>query len=442
MARRTVSELNIPIKASAAGVKMGVNDAKRELRGFKGGAVSAMKGAAVAATATAAAIAGIGVAAKKAFDRLKEAASSYDELVKRARALNVEVRELEAASLLAEFSGADADKAGMAMERLSISIGDAAKGTGEAAEAFERLGLDATALKGQSVVKSMQDIGAALQSVSTRAEQLDILSALVGSRQAGSLINTFDAMAGGLGQIENLIDAVGLSVDKVDADNIEEMNDALGLAAASSEAFWRGLVAELSPAITDLALAAAEFMAEMRPFVPAIARTIEEVTKFTAALNPLVWAMKGAANVARKLGFVVDKDVAKKFDEARAPVAAITTDIVKTKDVVDELKTSMEEAFSPDKVAKLRDEMARLRDVDAPGFRPGSTFGGDARTQGGLSAISEAIRNRREQMQEDRKRAKEHAERDKRRDEILKELLVEMRKPKETLRVKKHDIVG
>jgi hypothetical protein len=77
------------------------------------------KGIGGAAALVALAILSIGKAAKKALDKMLAAASGFDELVKRARALNVEVSKLEAVSLLAEFSGADAGKAGQAIERLA-----------------------------------------------------------------------------------------------------------------------------------------------------------------------------------------------------------------------------------------------------------------------------------------------------------------------------------
>tara|TARA_Y100000310_G_scaffold134899_2_gene133817 strand:+ start:4089 stop:5420 length:1332 start_codon:yes stop_codon:yes gene_type:complete len=443
VAKKTISTLNIKVTASSEGVRKGLGKAKGDLKGFKTGAATAMKGIAAAAAVAAAAVAAIGLAAKKALAKMLEAASGFDELVKRARALNIEVEQLEAVSLLAEFSGADAGKAGQAMERLTISIGDATRGTGEAADAFKKLGLNVDTLKAQSVVDSMEDIGKALQSVGTRAEQLDILSALVGSRQAGSLINTFDAMAGGLGGIRDVMDSIGLSLTKVQSDNIEEMNDAITLAKKSSEAFWRQLVAELAPSITQVALASAEFMAELTPFVPAIARTIEGVVKLSAAMSPLLWVIKGTVKAAKNLGLIVDKEVAEKFKAARAPVDTATAAIAKTVEVVDELKESMHDAFDPDKVARLREELEGLSDVTAPGFQHGSTFGGVKGSAGGMAAVNAAARNRNQQMREERKFRVEQAKLDRKRNELIKELLLEsLKPPPEPVKVKKKTIVG
>ena len=104
MGRKTISTLNIKVTASSEGVRKGMRSAKADMRGFKTGAMSSLKGIGGAAALVALAILSIGKAAKKALDKMLAAASGFDELVKRARALNVEVSKLEAVSLLAEFS--------------------------------------------------------------------------------------------------------------------------------------------------------------------------------------------------------------------------------------------------------------------------------------------------------------------------------------------------
>jgi len=110
MAKRTISELQIKITADSAGVRRGVSKSTSSLNKLKSGAGAALKGVAIAAAAAAVAIAGIGLAAKKVLTKVFEAAQGFDEVIKRARALNVEVAELEAVQLLGEFSGADAGK--------------------------------------------------------------------------------------------------------------------------------------------------------------------------------------------------------------------------------------------------------------------------------------------------------------------------------------------
>ena len=443
MAKSTISTLNIKVTASSEGVRRGLGKAKGELRGFKRGAVIAMKGAAVAAAAAAAAVLAIGMAAKKALTKLLAAAAGYDELIKRARALNIEVSKLEAVSLLAEFSGADATRAGQALERLSISIGDATSGSGEAAEAFRRLGLNVDDLANQSVVDSMEDIGRALSTVGTRAEQLDILSAIVGSRQAGSLINTFEAMAGGLGGISAVLEAIGANLTDIQSDNIEEMNDAIVLAKKASEAFWRQLIAELAPAITEIALASAEFMSQLIPWIPTIAKSIESVTKLALACSPLYHIIKLTLKAMKAMGLVIDNDVAGKFKAAREPVDAITDALKDTDLVLTDLKFSMDEAFDPDKLARLKDELSNLKDIEGPQFSTGTTFGGIRGTSGGASAVRQAIANRQNQLAEARKLAANQAVRDKERDRILREISAHVGATREPpITVRETTIVG
>ena len=442
MAKKTISQLNIKVTASSDGVKRGLGKAKGELRGFKSGAAAAMRGVAAGAAVAAAAVAGIGLAAKKALSKLLAASAEFDETIKRARALNVEASKLEAVQLLAELSGAAAGTAGVALERLAMSIGDATRGTGEAADAFATLGLNVDALKDQSVIDSMEDIGRALSGVGTRAEQLDILGAIIGSRQAGSLINTFEAMKGGLGAISELMDAIGLNLDDIQKDNLEEMNDAIVAAKEASKAFWRHLAAELAPSITVLATASAEFMSELIPFVPVIARTIESVAKLATAMNPLVWLMTRVIKAARAMGLMVDNEVAAKFRAAREPVVAMTETMEETRAAVDEIHTSMVDAFDPSRIADLKAELSGIADAEGPAFRVGSTFGGDIRSQGGMSAVNAAVQRRHEQMREDRKLADEQAKRDIERDRILREISAELRKPRKPVSVSEATIVG
>ncbi|MDP6557338.1 MAG: hypothetical protein QGG71_21915, partial [Pirellulaceae bacterium] len=413
MGRKTISTLNIKVTASSEGVRKGMRAAKGEMRGFKVGAVSSLKGIAVAATATAAAIGLIVKVTQKLLTSIFEASSAFDGLLKRARALGVEVGRLEAVSLLAEFSGADADKIGTAMERLSISIGDATRGTGEAADAFRRLRLNVDELNAQSVITSMEDIGRALQSVGTRAEQLDLLSALVGSRQAGALINTFDAMAGGLGGIEELMIKIGLSTNKIDSEKIERMNDAIALAKKSAEGFWRQLAVELEPAITETALAVSEFLAELRPFIPEIAKATRMIARLVTVFDPFTGLLVSASRAMKAL--TPDKHIAKSFDGARVPVEKLTMRLRETRAAVDEIRAATADAFDPDKVARLREELESMSDVTAPRFRHGNTFGGVMGSAGGIATVNETARNRKNQIIEARKIAEEQAKLDRKR---------------------------
>ena len=333
MAKKTISELNIKITSDAKGVKKGVDGAKRGMASLKTAGKGAFKGMAISVAIFAAAIAAAVIVAKKLFNQLVDSAAQFDTIVKSARALRVEVDKLQAVQLLAEFSGGDAEQITVSLERMQIAIGDAATGTGRAADAFKALGLNVDALNLTDPITALEQMARALQSVDTRAEQLDLLSAIVGKRQAGSVINTLDAMAGGLGKLDDLIRDLGLSLTEIQSSEIEEMNDALATAKAASTGFWRQLTAELAPAITEAALVAADFVVALQEWVPVIAETILQLIELTKALSPLFQAVKF---ISEKMGLLGD-DIFSSFKLARDPLIALAVDAEFLADALDDI---------------------------------------------------------------------------------------------------------
>jgi len=156
----------------------------------------------------------------------------------------------------------------MREKSLTISIGDAVKGTGEAADAFRQLGVDVDDIKLGGLETQISAIGKGLVNVGSRAEQLDILGALLGTRNAGQMINLFLAAQDGLGDIDELIGSIGLKVSDIDRSNIEQMNDAWVLSKMAAQGFWRTMAIELGPSLMEIALVIVDVTNVMREWLP------------------------------------------------------------------------------------------------------------------------------------------------------------------------------
>jgi len=151
------------------------------------------------------------------------------------------------------------------------------------------------------------------------------------------------------------------------------------------------------------------------------------IVSVTTKLGRMASFVSPAAAAFKLLFGTVDRGSSKMFrqlTEATTPIDAIA-DAVKsiptaTKDATAGLADLAEKATA--KISGLRDRLLGIKDATAGEFREQGTAAIDIRKQGGLSAVNEAIKNRKQQFSEARKLAQENRKRDEDRDKILSEI--------------------
>lgn len=198
-----------------------------------------------ASIATAAAAAGGFLAVRKEMERLDEAAKVSSRI-------GIAVDELMALQHAAGLSGVSAQVLEKGLQTLSRQVSDAADGTGEAVQAFEKLGLSAEELKRQSPDQQFAAITKALEGVENQAERVAIAYDLFGGRGA-SLLQITNQGAESLNRMTQEAKDLGLTISAVDAQAIQSANDSI----LRMKSAFRGIVTiaavELAPVMDVIA---------------------------------------------------------------------------------------------------------------------------------------------------------------------------------------------
>src|SRR5690606_26398565 len=97
------------------------------------------------------------------------------------------------------------------------------KGIGAAAESIKMLGLDATKLAEMSPDQQLNAISDAMANISSRSQQADIAAAIFGGTGT-DVLNLLDMGSAGIAEMSEKADQLGLSLSRVDAAKIEQMN--------------------------------------------------------------------------------------------------------------------------------------------------------------------------------------------------------------------------
>lgn len=144
------------------------------------------------------AIAGVGVAAKVAFDTVSQAVTSLREIqieidgvAKQATKLGITYDQFTAiAGAAKELGGVEVDAVEDALKELQMRLAEAAQGPNSYREAFEKLGIDAEAALRKGPVAALAEVSAAFEKLGTQGEKLffaEEIMADAGSQLVGVL---------------------------------------------------------------------------------------------------------------------------------------------------------------------------------------------------------------------------------------------------------------
>lgn len=256
-----------------------------------------------AAAMSAAVVAGFAAAA--------HAAADYgDELAKASDKTGVSVGDLARLRYAAEQSGVEFGSLQMALARMSRSAQQAAKGTGETAEVYARLGVSVHDANGQlrGGQALFRDLAQSLVNIESPTERTALAMGVFG-RAGMQLLPMFKDGSVGIDELTARAEKLGLVIDEDAARAAERFNDALNdikLAAKGT-----------TVAIGETAFGSAEYAER-------VAEVIGSLTQWIRDNERLV---RGMVGVTVALGGVVSTMYAanKAFGLAKESVAAVRT---------------------------------------------------------------------------------------------------------------------
>lgn len=167
-------------------------------------------------------LAGLGVIGK-AFDGFLDRAG---ELSRLSQKLGVSTEQLSQFAYAAETTGMSLEDMTGQFENLAERVAQGAAGSGEAAETFKKLGIDAAQLKLQNPVEQMITLAKAMEGVTNETERLGMLSSL-GGDQFQWMNNLFKKGPDGIRGLMEEAKAVGSSLSGEDAANSVRASQAI-----------------------------------------------------------------------------------------------------------------------------------------------------------------------------------------------------------------------
>ena len=204
-----------------------------------------------------------------------------------------------------------------AIQRLTISIGDAASGVKEPQKAFARLGLDFQRLSQLAPEQQFREVAAAFQGVGTQAEKAAVAADLFG-RSGVELLPLFNS---NLEEIEARARRLGIVLGREQTAAIERMNDALSLVGKTID----GVIGQVLANIADVVTAITE---EFLQFVEAFegvngAQGGNAIADFIT--KSVLNGIEGFLEIVRFVGngFLTFADILSQVVEKLAPFAGV-----------------------------------------------------------------------------------------------------------------------
>ncbi len=252
------------ITADTSGLQRGMQDASESIEGVQNTSQSADRGVQrssrgmtrsmgrVAAKAKVVAAAAAAAGAAYAAHLVRQGLQAADEQAKLARQLGITNEGLATMQRAAELSGMSAGELTSNMERLNRRLGDAADGSGQAADALERIGLTAQDLENMAPDEQMETLGDALSGVGSQAERASIAADLFG-RSGQRMLLLLDDAADTFDRARREVDDFGLALDETQTDQIEQINDDFSTMSAAIRGAGMQLASAFAPAIEHVA---------------------------------------------------------------------------------------------------------------------------------------------------------------------------------------------
>lgn len=235
---------------------------------------------------------GIATAAYLVIKNFTDATDRIGKLNDEADKIGIAVEQLQSLSFAASKAGVSAESLQNSFAVMQMNMGKALEGTKAQIDAFNKLGLSAEKLSQLSIDEQFREIAAALKEVDDASVRAAISQDIFGKggKELGGLIKS------NIDEATEAYERLGLVLSKEQVAAVDEMGESFELLGKITDGVFNQIIAQASPALTELANAIAELVVDMGG--------IEKIAK------PMADAIVEAANIMttafKAVGFVVD----------------------------------------------------------------------------------------------------------------------------------------
>jgi len=208
-----------------------------------------------------------------------------DKTAKFASRLGLAVDQLSKMQFVANQAGISTEQFNMATQRMTRRVAEATQGLGEAKGALNELNIDANSFQQMSLDKQFEQLGDSLNKVEDPAQRLRLAFKLFDS-EGTSVLQMLNKGSAAMRETARDAQFLGLVIDKQTAANSEKLSDAMGRATGSMKGLSRSISGELTPVMTGLSNAFANFIAKNREGIAKfVSKTIEHFFVFIEVIK-------------------------------------------------------------------------------------------------------------------------------------------------------------
>lgn len=250
---------------------------------------------------------------------------AIDAQAKLADRLNASTEGLARLQLQTRLAGQSNEVLSSSLERMQKRLGEAAAGGGAAIRFLEQMNLDVNELNRMKADEQFERIAESIRGLSNRNEQAAATAAIFG-REGVRMLNLIDGLGEGSERAAELVDKLGVAVSRVEANKIEQANDAMEEAKLVAQGLGNQIAIQVSPIIAGLskkfvnaAVEAGGFENKVRFGMDIVANAVGVVADGVRGLT-LIWkrlkvvtatqiaaAVSGFAMLDRGLSALLDK---------------------------------------------------------------------------------------------------------------------------------------
>lgn len=228
---------------------------------------------------------------------VKRGMQAVDEQVKLSRALGGTIDALRGTQIAANDAGVASGTLSSAMERLNQRIGEARRGSGTGAEALDRLGLSAERLSRMDIDERMATVADAIREKGLSADQAADELRQLGIRNR-EMVDFMRQGGDAIRDARGEVDDFGLSINAVDAAQVEAANDAMQRIGRVIEHVTQRLAIELAPIIQGVSELFSEAAKETGGFSDEIGGAVDYGVRAFAFLADAVESVRRVFVVA------------------------------------------------------------------------------------------------------------------------------------------------
>lgn len=268
---------------------------------------------------------------------LMDAAENIDRIAKGADKIGITTQSFVALDHAAKLAGASMEQIEDAIGKLQRGLVDAETKGGKAAEAFTNIGLSVTELKSLTPDKQFEAVADAVSRIPDAAERAAVAFKIFG-RASQDLLPLLLEGSAGIEKARKETEAYGLAISRMDAKQVERMNDAVTRLKAAWSGWSFSVVSYLAGPAADLLEFWTEWMVDIQDSKTLLEALDTALMPFKE-IAPAVEATRGGAGAtvvsaeeqARNLKKIQDRaaGAAKGLDDVKKSTEKLTDQLTR-----------------------------------------------------------------------------------------------------------------